>query len=60
MTGGNEDRRKGGIKGDAARGARLAAELRRNLRRRKDRARALEAAKVSEPPDDEPAISDRA
>ena len=39
-----EDRLKGSIKGDAARAERLAAELRRNLRRRKDRARAVAAA----------------
>ena len=35
--------RKGGTRGDAGRAERLAAELRQNLRRRKARARALEA-----------------
>jgi hypothetical protein len=43
------DRLKGSIKGDTARAERLAAELRRNLRRRKDRARALAAGDVPQP-----------
>ena len=43
MTGREGDKLKGSIKGDTARAERLAAELRRNLRRRKDRARAVEA-----------------
>jgi hypothetical protein len=43
------DRLKGGIKGDTARAERLAAELRRNLRRRKDRARAVAAAEPAQP-----------
>lgn len=42
-----EERLKGSIKGDAARAERLAAELRRNLRRRKDRARAVAATDAS-------------
>ena len=37
------DGRKGGIKGDRARSERLAAQLRANLKRRKDRARKLAA-----------------
>ena len=44
MADSEKDRFKGSIKGDAARADRLAAELRRNLRRRKDRARAVTAA----------------
>lgn len=40
MTGGNNDRLKGSIKGDAARRERLAQELRENLKRRKAKARA--------------------
>ncbi len=40
MTADADGRPKGGIKGDTTRAERLAAELRRNLVRRKDRARA--------------------
>lgn len=43
MSDHGDDRLKGSIKGDRARAERLAAELRRNLRRRKDRARATAA-----------------
>jgi len=50
MTDREEDRLKGSIKGDAARKERLAAEPKRNLRRRKDRARAVAAAEAG-PPD---------
>lgn len=38
------DDRRGGTKGDAGRRERLAAELRANLKRRKDRERAIAAA----------------
>lgn len=44
MTDRDNDRLKGSIKGDADRAERLATELRRNLRRRKDRARAVAAS----------------
>lgn len=43
MSDRDADRLKGSIKGDAGRAERLAAELRRNLRRRKLRARAATA-----------------
>ena len=40
VTGGNNERLKGSIKGDVARRERLAQELRENLKRRKAKARA--------------------
>ena len=49
------DRLKGSIKGDAARPERLAAELRRNLRRRKDRARPAAAPPLDLPDQPGPA-----
>jgi len=49
MTDREENRLNGGIKGDATRAERLAAEFRRNLRRRKDRARAVAAAEAEAP-----------
>ncbi|MGD9801822.1 MAG: hypothetical protein AB7E81_06910 [Hyphomicrobiaceae bacterium] len=59
MSHDDEDRLKGNIKADKGRAARLAAELRRNLHRRKQRTRAV-AARAREddraasplPPDD--------
>jgi hypothetical protein len=49
------DRLKGGTKGDAGRAERLAAELRRNLQRRKQRSRAVAArAKATDSPPSEP------
>lgn len=45
MSHDEHDRLKGSIKGDAARAERLAAELRRNLQRRKQRTRAIAAQK---------------
>ena len=59
MTGRGGDRLKGSIKGDPARAERLAAELRRNLRRRKDRARAAEAGKSADPPPADPDEAER-
>jgi hypothetical protein len=53
----NRDDRKGGIRGDAERTDRLAAELRRNLHRRKQRARAIAAAAENKPGDLDPAGS---
>ena len=53
------DRLKGSIKGDGGRAERLAAELRRNLHKRKDRARAVAARtavaapRASDGPDNE-------
>lgn len=45
MSQDEQDRLKGSIKGDAGRAERLAAELRRNLHRRKQRSRAVAAQK---------------
>lgn len=59
MTGRDGDRLKGSIKGDAARAERLADELRRNLRRRKDRARAVEAGKPKGPTAPDPDMPDQ-
>lgn len=47
MNGEDETRRKGGIRGDTKRAERLAAELRANLSRRKQRARKVAAQKPS-------------
>lgn len=45
MSQDEQDRLKGNIKSDAGRAERLAAELRRNLHRRKQRSRAIVAQK---------------
>jgi hypothetical protein len=45
MSQGDQDRLKGNIKNDAGRADRLAAELRRNLNRRKQRSRAVAASR---------------
>ena len=45
MSQDDQDRLKGNIKSDASRAERLAAELRRNLHRRKQRSRAIAAQK---------------
>lgn len=42
------DRLKGSVKSDSSRAERLAAELRRNLHRRKDRSRAVAARSAAE------------
>lgn len=47
MSHDEQDRLKGQIKGDAGRAERLAAELRRNLQRRKQRSRAVAAQKLN-------------
>ena len=47
--------RKGGTRGDAGRADRLAAELRENLKRRKARARAAEAAEPTQSQSQPPA-----
>ncbi|MGE0699501.1 MAG: hypothetical protein AB7O57_10430 [Hyphomicrobiaceae bacterium] len=60
MSGSDPSRLKGGIKGDETRAERLAAELRQNLMRRKQKARALRntassggsGEKPDMPPDD--------
>lgn len=57
MSGQDEDRLKGHIKNDSAREDRLAAELRRNLLKRKARSRSLAAA---ERVDDAPASAPEA
>lgn len=44
------DRLKGSVKSDSSRAERLAAELRRNLYRRKDRSRAVAAKSAAESP----------
>jgi len=60
MSQDGQDRLKGNIKSDAGRAGRLAAELRRNLHRRKQRSRAIGAQKqdagrvADEPSSDEP------
>ncbi|MGE0769406.1 MAG: hypothetical protein AB7L90_23445 [Hyphomicrobiaceae bacterium] len=60
MSHDEQDRLKGGIKNDPGRAGRLAAELRRNLQRRKQRSRAVAAReqapeeRASRPRPDEP------
>lgn len=58
MTADADGRPKGGIKGDTTRAERLAAELRRNLVRRKDRARATASSDRKAAAADERATSE--